>query len=183
MNRRNAPAPAPRPRESITFARRNFSTAKAVGSFLPALTTKAFQKYGFSAATLIMDWPAIAGRELAQYAAPERLKWPRAVEHAEDDEAGAPAGRRGATVILRVDSARALNVQFGARQIIERINAYFGYAAVAELRVVQAPVAAPQTREGPRQPARPLTREVAGVADTRLREALGRLGGEIRAGR
>ncbi len=171
------------PRETITFARRSFATAKAVGSFLPALTTKAFQKYGFSAASLIMDWPAIAGRELAQFTAPERLKWPRAVEHAEDEEASAPLGRRGATLILRVDGAKALNVQYSARQIIERINAYFGYAAVAELRVVQAPIAAPQARGEARRAAEPLTHEVAGVADTGLRNALARLGGEIRAGR
>lgn len=172
------------PRETITFARRSFATAKAVGSFLPALTTKAFQKYGFSAVSLIMDWPAIAGRELAQFTAPERLKWPRAVEHADEEGASAPPGRRGATLILRVDGAKALNVQYSARQIIERINAYFGYAAVAELRVVQAPIAAaPPARGENRRAAEPLTHEVAGVADTGLRNALARLGGEIRAGR
>ena len=53
------------PRESIAFARRTFHGAKAVGSFLPSLTTKALQKYGFSAASLITDWPAIMGREFA----------------------------------------------------------------------------------------------------------------------
>ena len=42
--------------------------------------------------------------------------------------------------MLRVDGSQALAVQYGARQLIERINAYFGYAAVAELRIVQAPV-------------------------------------------
>ena len=49
-------------------------------------------------------------------------------------------GRPGATLVLRVDGGRSLDVQHNARQIIERINAYFGYAAVAELRIVQAPV-------------------------------------------
>ena len=39
------------------------------------------------------------------------------------------------------------------RQIIERINAYFGYAAVAQLSIVQAPIGAALPRSRLRQPA------------------------------
>ena len=38
-------------------------------------------------------------------------------------------------------------MQHSARQIIERINAYFGYAAVAELRIVQAPMCSTRRRD------------------------------------
>jgi hypothetical protein len=88
-------------------------------------------------------------------------------------------------LVLRADGSQALAVQYGARQIIERINAYFGYAAVAELRLVQAPVdAAPGLARPVRRPAgQPLTKEVAGVADAGLRDALARLGAGVRAGR
>src|SRR5262245_45216734 len=78
---------APRPREAVALAPKRAGglfRIKAVGSFLPRLTQKAFEKYGFSAATLITDWPAIAGLELAAFTAPERLKWPRAVERSEE---------------------------------------------------------------------------------------------------
>ena len=47
------------PREAVSFTRRRpgmLFGAKTVGSFLPGLTRKAFEKYGFSAATLITDW-------------------------------------------------------------------------------------------------------------------------------
>jgi len=171
----------PAPRESIAFARKTFHGARAVGSFLPSLTTKALQKYGFSAASLIMDWPAIMGSDFARYAAPERIKWPRTAERTED--ASASAGRSGAVLVLRVDGAKALDVQYRAQHIIERINAYFGYAAVAQLRVIQAPMpAAPEARVL-RARAEPLTGEVSGVADARLRDALARLGAEVRTGR
>ena len=171
------------PRESIAFARKTFHGARAVGSFLPSLTTKALQKFGFSAASLIMDWPAIMGREFAQYAAPERIKWPRTVELASDEDADSTERRAGAVLVLRVDGAKALDVQYRAQQIIERINAYFGYAAVAQLRVIQAPMPVAAARREPRARAEPLTREVAGIADTGLRDALARLGAEIRTGR
>jgi hypothetical protein len=179
------------PREAVSFVRKRpqgLFGVKAVGSFLPSLTRKAFEKYGFSAATLITDWPAIAGCDLAAVTSPERLKWPRQIERGEDDS-GAPSpaakGRPGATLVLRVDGAHALTVQYSARQIMERINAYFGYAAVAELRIVQAPVGEnlPQAKAPQRPRPAPLTVEVAGIADAGLRDALGRLGASIRATR
>ena len=174
-----------RPREAVGFTRKRSPAlygVKTVGSFLPRLTRKAFEKYGFSAASLITDWPAIAGRELAAYTAPERLKWPRGVERADEEAPAAERGRPGATLVLRVDGARALDVQYNARQIIERINAYFGYAAIAELRIVQAPVTAPHPEQRtPRLAPEPLTREVAGITDAALRDALARLGAGIRA--
>jgi hypothetical protein len=186
--RRSAPLTPTRPREVVEFARKRplpLYGVKAVGSFVPGLTRKAFEKYGFSAATLIMDWATIAGRELAAYTAPERLKWPRGVERSEEDAAATAKGRPGATLVLRVDGGRSLDVQYNGRQIIERINAYFGYAAVADLRIVQAPVGADvrHTLPQPRPVGGPLTVEVAHVADPGLRDALARLGAEVKAGR
>ena len=132
---------------------------RAVGAYVPKLTRKAFEKYGFSTATLLTDWAIIVGADIAGYTAPERLKWPRGVEGA-TMSARREAGRPGATLMLRVEPARALDVQYKARQLIERINAYFGYRAVAEMRLVQAPLIKSRRRSGRkraalRRPARP----------------------------
>jgi len=190
-SRPSPPAPLLRPRDAIGFSKRRTGPlhgVKAVGSFLPALTRKAFEKYGFSTATLVTDWVRIVGRELAAATAPERLKWPRGVAPA-DVEGNAPGqGRDGATLILRVDGGLSLDVQHKARQIIERINTYFGYAAVAKLRIVQGPVGAERGSTGlatlaTRPVSHPLTAEVAHVADPALRDALARLGAEVKAGR
>lgn len=154
----------------------------SVGAFVPKLTRKAFEKYGFSTATLITEWPTIVGTEMAAWTAPERLKWPRL---AEDADGGEPARSRSrATLVLRVDQARALDVQYKARQIIERINAYFGYAAVSEIRIIQGPVVQ-HTEPGPSPKAvlkRQMAREAGGTASEPLGAALARLGAAIRAG-
>jgi hypothetical protein len=176
----------PRPREVVPAVRRAYTGAKAVGSFIPALTAPAFRKFGFSAATLVTDWQAIAGRELASFSSPQRLVWPKAARGADaDDGEAAPTARKGATLIVRVDGSRALDVQYGSRQIIERINAYFGYAAIDSLRIVQAPhsvAASPDT--APRHRAPPAaTPEVMQVSDVRLREALAKLAGQVNAPR
>jgi hypothetical protein len=157
---------------------------KAVGSFLPSLTAQAFKKFGFSTAQLMMEWPAIAGRELAARAVPERLKWPPRPEAEAAAGEGEPArGRRGATLVLRVDGAHALDIDYQRQQILDRVNAYFGYRAVSELRLLQAPLPASTAPERPRRlKAAPSARsEVAGIADAALREALARLGSRLAA--
>jgi hypothetical protein len=175
----SAAGAAPRPRAP------RGPSARAVGSFVPRLTRKAFEKYGFSCATLLTDWTAIVGAEIATYTQPERLKWARRVEAYGEVEHGAE-GRPGATLVLRVDGPRAIELQYKSRQIIERINAYFGYRAVAEMRFVQAPI------DG-RRPEAPIRRkiaapaspsaDVAAVTDHGLRSALAQLQANVLAGR
>jgi hypothetical protein len=172
------PVVAPSPRDQAEALRaqvRAKFTGHPVGKFVPQLTKKSFEKHGFSAATLLTDWRTIVGHDLATYTAPERLKWPRGVE-AYGDVSEDGGGRPGATLILRVDSVRALDVSYKSRQLIERINAYFGYRAVSELRFIQAPVAELQLQPAIRviRPAAP-SPAVQAVADDGLRAALTKL--------
>lgn len=151
--------------------------AKAVGTFVPRLTRQAFEKYGFSAATLITDWAQIVGADLARATAPERLKWPKGVAAQGKAVEEVDQGRPGATLILRVDDGRALDIQYKSRQIVERINAYFGYRAVADLRILQAPLdkrfAAPLKLAAPKM--LPVPAEVTATEDPDLRQALERM--------
>ena len=165
------------PREAITgapVAPHQRSHAKAVGSFVPRLTRQAFEKYGFSAAALITDWPTIVGADLARWTEPERLKWPKLV-NARGDVEEIDQGRPGATLILRVEPGRALDIQYKGRQIVERINAYFGYRAVADMRIVQGSLratAAPRDALSIGAAKRREPVAVTGVADDALRAAL-----------
>jgi hypothetical protein len=155
----------------IAGPRQSYLPARAVGAYLPKLTRKAFETFGFSTATLLTDWSTIVGDQIAGYAVPERIKWPRGAGATE------ARGRSGATLVLRVDPARALDLEYKRQQILERINAYFGYRAVAELRLLQAPVTA-TARATPEPPCgiEPCDApELAGIADERLRNALQRL--------
>ena len=146
---------------------------RAVGSFVPRLTRPAFEKYGFSAAALITDWPAIVGRTIATYARPDRLRWPRIpARSSTSDDSTLP----GATLILAVEPARALDVEYQRREIVDRVNRYFGYRAIAELRIEQRPSREPSpTVPAPRDAVRSVPAAVTGVADDGLRLALERL--------
>ena len=98
------------------------------------------------------EWPAIVGAELAQFTMPDRVVWPR---HRDDEaETASTEGQReeGAILVLRVEGPRAIEVQHRSGQILERVNGYFGYRAVAEMRILQAPVA--REARPPRPPRR-----------------------------
>jgi hypothetical protein len=156
--------------------------AKAVGSFVPRLTRPAFERYGFSAAALITDWETIVGADLARYTMPERLKWPKRVEWTGNEVSDEDRGRPGATLVLAVAAGRALDIQYRSAQLVERINSYFGYRAVADLRIVQvasigSPTAATAPALAPSAPtASPKPRaELAQIAAPGLKAALERM--------
>lgn len=156
-----------------------YLAVKAVGSFVPKLTQKSFEKYGFSTATLITDWARVVGADLARDTLPERLKWPRGAAAGATADEGSGAG---ATLVLRVDPARALDISYKERLIIERINTFFGYRAVTGLRIVQAPVdvsAQPPQRQTARVPVAPCEIVTPIGSDNALGDALARLGAGV----
>lgn len=174
-NSESSPVSAPSPQPQ----RQRGPAARAVGSYVPRLTQKAMQKYGFSTAALLTDWAAIVGKDMAAYTSPQKLVWPRAPEVYGETPAE-QAGRPGATLFLKVEAARALDIEYKRAQIVERINGYFGYRAVAELRIQQAPIA-PLAPSKPRDVIAPKARvagpgvDLGGIRDEGLRAALERL--------
>ncbi len=131
-----AAAHLPRPTAAGVPKRR--MRARLAGSFVPNLTRKAFERYGFATPSLITDWPAIVGARLSAVTQPERLKWPRNAARIEDiDETN--RNRPGATLVCRVHPAAALDIEYSAGEIVGRVNGYLGYRAVAKLHVVQDP--------------------------------------------
>ncbi len=175
------------PRAVIGAPRRGgqVAGARSVSSYVPRLTRKAFEKYGFATAALLTDWATIVGADIASFTAPERLKWPRDVNAYGDVEDGMQ-GRPGATLVIRVEGARALELQHKRQQLIERINAMFGYRAIADVRFIQAPIdatGAPRRARltSPARQANISSPDVAAIQDEALKAALANLESHIRS--
>jgi hypothetical protein len=150
-------------------SRRKARGLLAVGTSLPKLAAPVLRKRGFAQARLITDWPAIVGDLVARETVPQKLVFPR-------------SSRDGATLHLRVTTGFALELQHIAPQIIQRINGFFGYRAVAELRFMQGPIPPlkkPRSVSSPRlsdvAEAR-LQRNLEGIDNDDLRQALAALG-------
>jgi hypothetical protein len=132
----------------------------------------ASRRRGLAEAGVLTDWPRIVGEVLAQRCQPVKL-----------------TGSRGHGGILHVHVAgsAALELQHSEPQLLERINSYFGYPAVARLRLIRAPLALP--RPAPADAPAPLDGAaraeieavVRPVADDALRAALSGLGAALKA--
>jgi hypothetical protein len=139
---------------------------------MPRLAGPILGKQGLGEAKLLSEWAAIVGATLAGSCWPVKLTFPR-------------GQRQDGTLRLRVAPGIAVEIQHREPVILERINAYFGYRAVARLAIVQGPP--PPRSEVLPAPPRPLEpkekaalqRRLDCIEDPTLREALERLGSSI----
>ena len=134
------------------------------------LTKEVFSRYGFAYAEVLSQWSAIVGEDLGRVSVPERIRWPRSP---------AEQGRKaGGTLVLRVAEGRALEFQHLVPRIVERINGFYGYQAVAAVKILQGAVAPPHTvsQPAPEIPNQALTERMTSIDDEPLRAALLRLG-------
>ena len=126
----------------------------AVARLTERLTRPALGKRGFTGAEIIARWPEIVGADLAAFACPLQVKYPK--------------GRNaGATLLLRVSSgAAATMLQLKTPTILARVNGFLGYGAVSSLQVAQGPL--------PRARAKPAAVTIT-PAPTTLDDALAKL--------
>ena len=154
---------------------RTGQAGREVGRLLTAILDPAARRRGFAQASLLADWPRVVGPALARRCQPVRVDY-------------APGRRRGGTLLVQASGAVALEVQHAAPQIVERVNGYFGFPAVRQLRLLQMPFKPPPPpREVQPRRLRPeeeaaLVGAVGGVGDAELREALLTLGRAVRGG-
>lgn len=150
--------------------------ARPIGDLLGATLGPALAAQGFSGADIVASWPEIVGERLAARSRPLKVEWPR--RRPGPDTGGRP---EPATLVIRVESAFALEFQHLAPLLLERINAVYGWRCVGRIVLKQGPVA-PRTQAA--LPARTMTaadrQRIAAaidpIDDEGLRSALGRLG-------
>ncbi|MBI1207915.1 MAG: DUF721 domain-containing protein [Azospirillum sp.] len=145
---------------------------RPLGTVIPGVAGAALGKRSLAFGNLVTDWTAIVGQRLADRTLPEKLAFPR-------------GKREDAVLHLRVSGALALEVQHAAPQILERINQFFGYRAVARLKLVNAPPKVTTKRLVVPPPSaadqRAVAAAVGAVETPELRDALTRFGLALKA--
>jgi hypothetical protein len=145
---------------------------RSLGSLLPKAARPVLGRHGLAGGGIVADWPSIVGAQLAQCCLPMRLQFP-------------PGERAAGTLHLRVQGSLATELQHLEPVVLERINGYFGYRAVARLRIHQGPVPAPRRQRKALAPAPVDSPEidaaVGAVDDSDLRLRLRRFGQAIKA--
>jgi hypothetical protein len=151
------------------------SHAKPLADLIGPCIAGACKRQGFVSSEIVTHWDDIVGREIAEHAEPMGMRWTRSSD---------PDDAEPATLVLRVDGPAAIEIQHLAEVIVERVNRYVGWHAVGRIALRQAPLARRRGRlPRPRidgNLAASIAAGMTGIADQRLREALGRLGAAVK---
>ncbi len=146
---------------------------RPLAEIVDPLIAPAAAKQGFADADILLSWPEIVGERLAGWSQPLKVEWKK---RGPDGHVPEPA-----TLVVRVASAFAIELQHTAPILIERINAFYGWNCVGRIVLKQGPVRTPRPpRPAPPEPdaaARETIRaSLDGLAEPDLRRALDRLG-------
>ena len=144
---------------------------RAAGELVGDIGGQSFRRFGFVQSSIVSRWPEIVGERYAKASCPESIKF--------------PAGRKSSGVLtLMVDGAHAPLIQHLAPMIIERVNRFFGYAAIDRIVFRQGKRPAPEPKTV-RPQLRPVPKELGEglreVADPELRACLESLASRIAA--
>ena len=133
MSKQATPKPAKQAKDG---GRPRGGPARAVADLLPHVGGAAFKRYGFVQSGIVTRWADIVGPKYAGVSSPESIRFP-------------PGKKAEGVLTVTVKGAHAAMMQHIAPEIVERVNRFFGYEAVARVLIRQGDVPAPRPRAAP----------------------------------
>ncbi|MFB0610925.1 DUF721 domain-containing protein [Aurantiacibacter poecillastricola] len=109
------------------YSRPRGGPARPVADLVPQIGRAAFRRYGFVQSSVVTRWPEIVGEHHAKVCAPESIRFP-------------PGEKSEGILQLVVLPAHAPLIQHVIPEIMERVNRFFGYRAVAKVKMRQGAV-------------------------------------------
>jgi hypothetical protein len=153
--------PMSKPRATPDAPRRS-NRVRAVADLVPDVGRVAFRKFGFIQSAVLSRWSEIVGERYAGVSSPESIRFPR-------------GERSNGVLSLVVQGAHAPMMQHIAPEIVDRVNRFFGYPAVARVAIRQGEVTRPAKPTAP-LPAAPIPAELGdslrAIVDPELRAVL-----------
>ena len=139
--------------------------ARPIAELMPEVGRTAFRKFGFVQSSVVSRWPEIVGERHARVCTPESIRFP-------------PGEKSDGILQLVVVPAHAPLINHVVPEIIERVNRFFGYSAVARVKLRQGEVKPPPASPRPSAPPslRPIPLELGeslrDIGDPELRSVL-----------
>ncbi len=138
---RDAPPPA-KPRKKAQarpYERPRGGIAKPIAELVPQIGRTAFRRFGFVQSNVVTRWPEIVGEAHARVCEPEAIRFP-------------PGEKADGILQLVVAPAHAPLIQHVIPEIVERVNRFFGYKAVARVKLRQGEVNPPHAEARAKAP-------------------------------
>ena len=94
---------------------------RSFGNTLPRGIKQILKKNGYNYSEIISKWNLLVGKDISSWCYPKSIKMSR-------------ENKNGALVIL-VERGNEINVEYSKKEIIDKINSYFGYQLISEIRL------------------------------------------------
>ena len=135
--------------------------SRQVAELLPAIGGAAFRRFGFVQSAIVTRWPEIVGERLAAVSSPDSIRFP-------------VGKKQDGTLTLTVRGAHAPMMSHLTVEIIERVNRFFGYAAINRVAIRQGEVTKRPERRAPPSlaPAPELGGSLKAITDPELKAVL-----------
>ena len=91
------------------------------GNTLPRGVKGILKKNGYNYSEIISKWEVLVGKEIANSAYPKSIKMKN--------------GNSNGTLLLAVQRGDEINVEYSKKEIINKINSYFGYKLLNEIKL------------------------------------------------
>jgi len=135
---RDQPKPA-KAKKPKAWERPRGGPAKPIADLMPQIGRAAFRRFGFVQSSVVTRWPEIVGERHAQVCMPESIRFP-------------PGEKSDGILQLVVLPAHAPLIQHVIPEIMERVNRFFGYKAVARVKMRQGEVQPRRAEDRPKAP-------------------------------
>ena len=104
-------------RESKTYVQ----GLRPFGNVLPRGVKGILKKNGYNYSEIINKWSMLVGKDIASCSYPKSIKMTK--------------GDTNGTLILAVKRGNEIDVEYSKKEIINKINSYFGYKLINEVRL------------------------------------------------
>ena len=91
------------------------------GNTLPRGIKGILKKNGYNYSEIINKWNLLVGKDISNYCYPKSIKMSQA--------------NKNGILILSVQRGNEINVEYSKREIINKINSYFGYKLISEVKL------------------------------------------------
>jgi len=91
------------------------------GNTLPRGVKGILKKNGYNYSEIISKWNILVGKDISDCAYPKSIKMKK--------------GDSNGTLVLAIKRGDEINIEYSKREIIDKINSYFGYKLIDEIKL------------------------------------------------
>ena len=91
------------------------------GNTLPRGVRGILKKNGYNYSEIISKWNMLVGKDISSYSCPKSIKMKK------EESSG--------TLLLAIKRGNEINIEYSKKEIINKINSYFGYKLINEIRL------------------------------------------------